>query len=162
MLIVRSTCSCAVACGGNKARETLRSFAIARGEGGWYPSDGEVASPNASELDSASLRHWRLANLPNMAKPAIGGEATDMCTRRTARGGWRERATKESTRYPGDPFRSLDLAVESGQGHQGNHNLAALRQRKSARFIGALMRGNSRGAKGPDCRCVSTAKRGAA
>ena len=151
-----------MACGGNKARETLRSGVSTAGEGGWYPSDGEVASPNGSELDSASLRYWRSANLPKVVKPAVGGEATDMCTRRVARGGWRGRTTKESTRYPGDPLRSLDLAVESGQGHQGNHNLAALRQRKSDRFIVALMRGNSRGAKGPDCRCVSTAKRGAA
>ncbi len=47
-LIVRSTCSCATACGGKKARETWRS-APAAGEGGYppYPPDSEVVSPNA-------------------------------------------------------------------------------------------------------------------
>ena len=53
MLIVRSTYSCAPACGGDKARETGRS-ASAADEGGWYLPDNEVASPNASEPVSAS------------------------------------------------------------------------------------------------------------
>ena len=69
MLIVRSTCSCALACGGDKARETGRS-ALVSDEGGWHPPDNEVASPNASEPVSASLHHWRSANLPEVVKPA--------------------------------------------------------------------------------------------
>ena len=69
MFIVHSTCSCALACGGDKARETGRS-ALVSDEGGWHPPDNEVASPNASEPVSASLHHWRSANLPEVVKPA--------------------------------------------------------------------------------------------
>jgi len=163
MLMVCSTCSCASACGGNNARETLRSVPVWTGEGGWFPSDGEGASPNARELDSASLRFWRSANLPEMVKPAIVGEAADGRTRRAARGGWRERAPKEHIRYPGDPLRSPDSADETGQGIWGRHNPDIRpRQWKSDWPIVALKRGNSRGAKGPDRRRVFTAKVGAA
>ncbi len=161
MLIVRSTCSCASACCGNKARETRRS-ALAAGEGGWYPPDNEVASPNASELDSASLHKWRSANLPKRAKPAIGGEATDTSIRRAVRGDWRERATTEHTWYPGEPLRSPVSAVEAGRGARGRHNPRIPRRRQSDRLIVALKRGNARRAKGPDRRRVSTVKGGAA
>ena len=161
MLIVRSTCSCAPACGGDKARETRRS-APKVDEGGWYPPDNEVASPNASEPVSASLHHWRAANLPNVVKPAIGGEVTNGSIRQDARGEWGERATTEHARYPGEPLRSPVSAVETGQGTQGSHNLRIPRQRQSDRLVVALKRGNSRGAKGPDFRCVSTAKGGSA
>ena len=163
MSIVRSTCSRALACGGNKARETLRSaLSIGAGEDGWSPADGEVASPNASELDSASLHQWRSANLPKWVKPAIDGEATNKGTHRAARGDWRERATTEGTWYPGDPLRRFDSAVEPEQGARGNYNPNDPRQRKSDRLIGAMMRANPRGAKRPDRRRVSTAKGGAA
>lgn len=162
MLIVRSTCSCALACGGNNARETLRSVGSPAGEDGWSPTDGEVASPNASELDSASLHQWRPANLPNVVKPAIDGEATNASIHRAVRGDWRERATTESIWYPGDPLRSPDSAVGAGQKRRGNHNPNDLRRRKSDRLIRAMMRGNARGAKRPDRRRVSTVKGGAA
>lgn len=163
MLIVRSTCSCAMACGGNKARETWRSVPVRAGKDGGFPSDGDVASPNASELDSASLHHqWRSASLPEMAKPVIDGEATDTCTRRAARGDWRERVTKERIRYPGDPFRCPASAVEAGRGDRGSHNPALPRQWKSDRLTVALKRGNARGAKRPGRRRVSTVKGGAA
>ena len=161
MLIVRSTCSCASACGGNKARETRRS-AVAAGEGGWHPPDSEVASPNASKLDSASLHNWRPANLPDMAKPATGGEATDVCIRRAARGDWSERARTEHTRYPGEPLRSSASAVETERGARGRHNPRILRRRQSDGLIVARKRGKLRGAKGPDRRRVSTAIGGAA
>jgi len=161
MLIVRSTCSCASACGGDKARETWRSASVAD-KGGWYPPDNEVASPNASEPDSASLRCWRRLSPPRMVKPAIVGEATNASIRRDARGGWGERAMTEHARYPGEPLRSLVSAVGTGQGTQGSHNLRIPRRRQSDRLIVAMKWGNSRGAKGPDLRCVSTAKEGSA
>ena len=161
MSIVRSACSCASACGSNEARETWRSALVA-GKGGWHPPDNEVASPNASELDSASLHKWRSANLPEVVKPVIGGEATDTSIRRAVRGDWRERATTEHTRYPGEPPRSPASAVEAGRGARGRHNPRILRRRQSDRLIVAWKRGNSRRAKEPDRRCVSTVKGGAA
>ena len=162
MLIVRSTCSCASACGGDEARETGRS-ALAAGEGGWYLPDNEVASPNASELDSASLHNnWRTANLPKWVKSGIDGEATNASNRRAARGDWRERATKEHTRYPGDPLRGPESAVDTGQGNRGRNNPADLRRWKSERFVVAMKQGNSCRAKEPDRRRVSTVKGGAA
>lgn len=161
MLIVRSICSCASACGGNKARETRRS-AVAAGEGGWYPPDSEVASPNASELDSASLHKWRPANPPKRVKPATDGEVTNVCIHRAARGDWRERAATEHTRYPGEPPRSSASAVETERGARGRHNPRFPRRRQADRFIVARKRGKLRGAKGPDRRRVSTVKGGAA
>ena len=161
MLIVRSTCSCAPACGGDKARETRRS-APKVDEGGWYPPDNEVASPNASEPVSASLHHWRAAILPNVVKPAIGGEVTNGSIRQDARGEWGERATTEHARYPGEPLRSPAPAVGTGRGARERHNPCIPRRRQSDRLVVALKRGNSRGAKGPDLRCVSTVKGGSA
>jgi hypothetical protein len=161
MLIVRSTCSCAPACCGDNARETRRPVPVAD-EGGWYPPDNEVANPNASEPVSASLHHWRAAILPNVVKPAIGGEATNAGIRQDARGDWGERATTEHARHPGEPLRSPVPTVGTGQGTQGSHNLRIPRRRQSGRLIVAVKRGNSRGAKGPDLRCVSTAKGGSA
>lgn len=137
---------------------------MAAGEGGWYLPDNEVASPNTiCELDSASLHNnWRTANLPNWVKPAIDGEATNASIRRAARGDWRERATKEHTRYPGDPLRGPESAVDTGQGNRGKHNPADLRRWKSERFVVAMKQGNSCRAKEPDRRRVSTVKGGAA
>jgi hypothetical protein len=162
MLIVRTACSCASACGGNKTRETLRSVEVMAGEEGWSPSDGEVVSPNLNELDSASLHHWWTANLSEMVKPAIDGEETNVCIRRATRGHWRERATTEHIRYPGDPFRSVASAVETTQEHRGRHNPMTLRQRKSDWLVRAKKRGNACGAKRPDRCCVSKREGGAA
>jgi len=161
MLIVRSTCSCAPACGGDKARETRR-FAPVAGEDGWHPSHNEVASPNASEPVSASLHYWRTAILPNVVKPAIGGKETDVSIRQDARGDWGERATTEHAGDPGEPLRSLVSAVGTGRGMWGRHNLRFPRWRQSDRLVVALKRVNSRGAKGPDLRRVSTVKGGSA
>jgi hypothetical protein len=123
MVIARSPFSCASACGGNKARETLRYRGVVRCEEGWFPLDSERVSPNASKLDSASLHHCRPANLPKMGKPAIGEEEMSICTRRDGRGDWRGRALKDKHRYPGDPFRGLMPVVGSNQRAKGSHNL---------------------------------------
>jgi hypothetical protein len=111
MVITHSPFSCASACGGNKACETLRCRGGIRCEEGWFPSDSEGASPNVSELDSASLRQCRSANLPNVVKPAIGEEAMSMCTRRDGRGDWRGRVPTDRHWYPRDPSRSLRPVV---------------------------------------------------
>ena len=60
--------------------------------------NGEPMSRNASELDSASLRCVRVAKLPEMLKPAIGGEETFTSCRQTLRGGWRWRVGKDNSR----------------------------------------------------------------
>ncbi len=132
------------------------------GEGGWNPPDSEVVSPNASEPDTASLHNWRSANLPNMVKPAIGGEATDASIRRAARGDRGERATTEHTRNPGEPLRIHVSAVDTGQGARGRHNPRTPRRRQADWPVVAVKRVNPCRAKGPDRRRVSTAKGGAA
>ena len=60
--------------------------------------DDESVSPNESEPDSASLRHLRVAILPEMKKPVIGEEEMSSCTHRTqSRGGWGGRVLKRMT-----------------------------------------------------------------
>lgn len=81
MLIVRMTFSRAMACKGDQARETLRSCKKSQGESRMVPLDGEDVSPNASELDSASL-HVKLlmVRLPDMLKPITCEEETNRST----------------------------------------------------------------------------------
>ena len=81
MLIDRLTFSRAMACAGDQSRETLRSCKKSQGESGWYPSHDEDASPNASELDSASLHYKRLmVKLPKKLKPVTREEETNRST----------------------------------------------------------------------------------
>ena len=95
---------------------------------------GEPASRNESELDSASLRHMGVANLPKMTKPATVGEATLERNRQAPRGGWRQRAGKEKPRNLRDPAR------------------AATPRRKSEGIVVAGKQGNSCGAKDSYCK----------
>ena len=60
--------------------------------------NGEPMSRNTSELDSASLRYLRVAKLPDLLKPVIGGEETFACSRRALRGGWRWRVGTDNSR----------------------------------------------------------------
>ena len=159
MTIVRTSCSRALAYGGNKVCETLRSDSS--GETGWFPVDDECTSPNASEPDSASLHKWRLVSLPDMVKPATGGEVTDASIRQDVRGDWGERVQKELTWYPGDPYRKPWSAVGWGEANRGSHNPVELRWRKSERPIGAKKEGNACGAKGLPRRCVYRTERSA-
>jgi hypothetical protein len=46
---------------------------------------------------------WQWSTDPEEPKPVIGGEEVSKCTRRTARGGWGERASKEELQDRGDP-----------------------------------------------------------
>ena len=151
MVIVHSPISCASACVGNEACETLRSQRTCWSEGGWIPLDGESVSPNPErgELDSASLLYKLTASLPEMVKPVAGREEMNVSTCRVSRGDWRERARKECVRYPGGPFRRRPLVVSGGQGRRGSHNPKSLRQRESERRVLAKTRGNARRAKGP-------------
>ena len=67
--------------------------------------NGEPASCNKSELDSASLRYSGVAKLPKMLKPVASGEETFASSRWTSRGGWRWRVGKDKSRNLRDPAR---------------------------------------------------------
>jgi len=147
LIIVCSSISCALACGGNEACETLRCGVSARCDAGWYPVDNEDVSPNQVNLFRPRYTKFPAANLPNVAKPAIGMEEINACTYRAGRGDWRERASKEQHLYLGEPFRSRCPEVGLRQEHRGNHNPGSLWQRKSERLVGVLTPGNAGRAK---------------
>ena len=149
MIIVCSSFSCALACGGNKARETLRWQACACCETGGYPDDCEDVSPNKVNLLRPRYTKFPAANLPEWVKPAIDMEVINVCTCRAGRGDWRERASKERHLYLGAPSRSRRPEVGLGQGRQGNHNLLSLRRRKSERSVVMMTPGNAGRVKRP-------------
>jgi hypothetical protein len=93
----------------------------------------ELASRNAIELDSASLRKVGVAMLPDMLKPATVGQETFVCSRWAPRGDWRWRVRKEKSRNLRDP-------------NTGYH------VRESDVLIVVKKQGNACGAKGNDCR----------
>lgn len=164
MIIVHLSISCASACGGNKARETLRFRSSGRSEQRRYLCDNEGASPNPArgKLDSASLHHTLTAILPNWVKPVISREVMNICTCWVSRGDWRERVPIEYPGYPGDPSRSLFPRVGQRQSPRGSHNPLWLRRRKSERPIVVSTRGNARRAKGPYHDCVFKTEEGSA
>ena len=164
MVIVHSPISCASACLGNEARETLRFQAKSWSEEGWVPLDGERVSPNPErgELDSASLHQLLTAIFPTVVFHATGGEEMNASTCRVSRGDWRGRARKECARYLGGPLRRRSPVVGGRQGRQGSHNLESLRRRESERRIVVMTRGNARRAKGPFRHRVSIKEGGAA
>ena len=73
----------------------------------------ELASRNASELDSASLRNVGVAMLPDWLKPAAIGQETFVCSRWAPRGDWRWRVRKEKSRNLRDPNTKDDSVRES-------------------------------------------------
>jgi hypothetical protein len=75
--------------------------------------NGEPASRNDSELDSASLHQMRVAMLPNVLKPVAGGEETFTSNRRALRGDWRRRVGKDNSRNLRDPPRTKSSRRES-------------------------------------------------
>jgi hypothetical protein len=95
----------------------------------------ELASRNAIELDSASLRKVGVAMLPDMLKPATVGQETFVCSRWAPRGDWRWRVRKEKSRNLRDPN-------------------TGYRVRESDVLIVVKKQGNACGAKGDDCRYV--------
>ena len=161
MLIDRSTCSNASACGGDKARETKRSALVA-GEGGWKLPDCKGASLSAGEHDSASLRYnprwptsqgWRSLQLSTKQRSSAvegpGGVADESAHRK------RTRANREASPVSYRP-RSGD-----GQRSMGNHNHAIGRSEVSEGSIVARKRVKARGAKGPYCKHATIKKEGA-
>ena len=96
----------------------------------------ELASRNASELDSASLRNVGVAMLPEVLKPAAVGQATFVCSRWAPRGDWRWRVRKEKSRNLRDPSGLHDRVWESDVP------------------IVVKKQGNACGAKGDDCKYV--------
>ncbi len=147
MLIAYSTFSCASACNGNSARETLRSWNL-HGDRGWFPHDNEGVSLSASELDSASLRKSLAAKLPELLKPANNEEVMSTSTHCASRGGWRKRASKDWREAPGDPHRRKPSGLMDRNKLMGINNRECSRCRKSERPIVAKKQGNACGAKG--------------
>ena len=152
MLIVRSTCSDASACGGDKARETKRSVTMA-GEGGWKPPDRKGASLSASEHDSASLHYnpqwptsqrWRslqpLMEQRTSAVEGLGGVSDESAHRK------RIRANREASPA------SMSPRSGGGQRSMGKHNHAIARREVSEGSIVVRKRVKARGAKGPHCK----------
>ncbi len=147
MLIAHSTFSCALACNGNSARETLRSCFV-HGEWGWSPHDNEDASLSASELDSAPLHNPLSAKLPELLKPANNDEVMSRNSHCDSRGDWRKRVSKDWRQVPGYPLRRMPSGVMGLYKVMEINNYVLSRGWKSERPISAKKRGNSCGAKG--------------
>jgi hypothetical protein len=56
----------------------------------------------------------KAANLPELLKPEIGGEAMSRSTRRAFRGGWGQRAGKDQPRNLGDPAERVENPTAQG------------------------------------------------
>ena len=162
MIIVYSSISCALACGGNKACETGRYGSGILCQRGWFLADNEDASPN--KVNSFRPRYAKMptANLPKMVKPVIDVEVINGCTCRVGRGGWRERVSKEQLRCPGAPSRSTGSEVDCVRGFRGNHNPISLRRRKSEWLVVMLTPGNAGRVKGLHRYCVYRTERSSA
>ena len=133
---------------GDQSRETPRSSKKSQGESGWYPLHDEDASPNASELITASLHEPMTVKLPDMLKPIIHGEETIRSTHEVIRGDWRERVSKDWQQVPGDPSQCINGEESVLLGYMGINNHVSCRRRESEWSIVAEKRGNSCGAKG--------------
>jgi len=162
LIIVCSSISCALACGGNEACETLRFRVSARCDAGWYPADDEDVSPNKVNLFRPRYANLLAANLPKMVKPVTDMEEINKGTYQAGRGGWRERASKEQHLYLGDPFRRFPSEVEVDQENRGNHNPIPSRRRKSERPVVTMTQGNACRVKGLCRHYVCRTKRSAA
>jgi hypothetical protein len=143
------TFSRAMACAGDQARETLRSSMKLHGKSRMVLLNDKDVSPNASELDSASL-HVKLlmVRLPDMLKPVLVRKKRTEALMGSIRGDWRGRVSKDWQWDPGRPARCIKREVSEIQKYIGINNYATCRKRESERSIVAMKRGNSRGAKG--------------
>ena len=152
MLIDCSTCSNALAGGGDNARETLRSVAYAPGERACKAPDCEGASPSASEHVSASLhcsqrptfRKCRslssLVKQQSCATRELGGVIDESAHRKN------DRATLRDHSPVSGPRSSVR------QRGTGNHNRAIGWKENAAGSVVAGKRVKARGAKGPYCK----------
>jgi hypothetical protein len=96
VLIIRSALRCALTCGGNETRETLRSVIRLAKRGGTLRHRNR--EPSESELASASLHKSVVTNLPEMVKSDIRGDLTVEYNHETRWGDWRGRVMKEQGR----------------------------------------------------------------
>jgi hypothetical protein len=147
LIIVYSSISCALACGGNETCETLRYWFGSQCEGGVVPPDSEDASPN--KVNSFRPRYTKMptASLPKVVKPVIDMEAINMSTCQVGRGDWRERVSKEQSQYLGEPCHNGTSEVDVTCGRRENHNSFSLWLGKSERRIRTAKRGNTCGVK---------------
>jgi hypothetical protein len=149
MLITHSTFSFASACEGNRSRETLRSWCVCHGEGGWSLSENEDLSPAQANPLRPRYTYLVVVNQPDLVKPVTHGEEMSASTHRATRGDWGGRESKDCRYVPGDPLRCIETEVVKVQSHWGNNNPMNCRMRESERPIVAKKRGNACGAKGP-------------
>lgn len=147
MIIVCSSTSCAMACGGNEACETLRYWPKSQCEAGVVPTDNEDVSPN--EVNSFRPRYAKapLASLPKMVKPVICMEEINTRTCETVGVIGESAHRKNNAQYLGEPFHGIKSEVDDMQGQQGNNNLLSLWQGQSERLILTMKRGNACGVK---------------
>lgn len=143
MVIVYSSTSCALACGGNEACETLRYWPKGRCEAGLVPIDNEDVSPN--KVNSFRPRHTKMpsASLPDMVKPVICMEVINTRTCETV-GVFGESAhRKNNAQYLGEPFHGIKSEVDDMQGQRGNNNPLSSWQGQSERLIRTMKLGNT-------------------
>jgi len=163
MLIDCSTCSNAVASGGDKARETQRLLAKAFSEGACKALDCEDVSPNVSERDSASLhiksqrptsRKWRslspLAKQQSKAARGLGGVIGESACRKNNR----------ATLRDDSPVSGRRSSVE--QRDTGNHNRGIGWKENAAGLVVAEKQAKACGAKGPYCKHADIRRKEAA
>lgn len=159
MLIAHSTFSFASACKGNRPRETLRSWDIRHGEGGWDPPENEDMSPAQANPFRPRYTYVVVVIHPDLVKPANYGEEMSISTHSATRGDRGGRVLKDYRQVPGDPYRCIETEVVEVQSHWGNNNPLNCRLRESERPIVAEKRGNACGAKGPYFSRVSNEER---
>jgi hypothetical protein len=147
LIIVYSSISCALACGGNETCETLRCWPVSQCEAGLVPADNEDVSPNKVNLFRPRYTNIPTANLPKVVKPVIDMEEINTRTCQVGRGDWRERTSKEQLQYLGEPFHNGKPEVGGTYGRRENHNPFSLWQGKSERRIRTAKRGNACGVK---------------
>ena len=162
MVLVYSPISCALACGSNEARETLRYRQVLPVRRKVVLSDNEDVSPN--DVNSFRPRYTKLpsASLPEMVKPDTDMEVINACTCQDGRGDWRERASKEQLQYLGDPSRSRLSEVDGLHGSRGSHNPVCLRRRESEQLIRTMTQGNACRVKELYRYCVCSLERSSA
>ena len=107
--------------------------------------EGESVSRNASELASAPLCRYLGSGQPPMdGETCYRCEANIHIFQRAPRGGWRQRAETDWLRNLGDPI-GLRMSAVTLEWSRW----------KSDAFIVVRKRGNSRGAKGGDCKSAT-------
>jgi len=80
--------------------------ALTAGDGGDPPLTAKTRALTQVNPFRPRYTKTTAANLPERAKPVIGGEATSKGIRRAVRGDWGGRVSKDGRRNLGDPTRS--------------------------------------------------------